>query len=190
MHKKGVGSSFRVNGVRFPLLLRVVGVAAMLLAVMGILSGGFTAFIVMTVDFKQVSEQAFAERLPEKLRRSAEGAKFELLRIRKIISAPEFKLFFYSMALFGLAFNGVLLSIGYSLTRIRAHGIWLFIALMVLFAVYVNGLPRIIDTGSPDAQIHFAAAWGAANVGLAPVLLSYFWIWGPVLALIARGRIF
>jgi hypothetical protein len=179
-----------VNPVRFPFLLRVVGIAAILLAVVGILSGGFTAFIMMTADVERLSEQSLVERLPEQLRREAESAKFQVARIRMIISAPAFKVFFYSMVLFGLAFNSVLLAVGYSLTRIRAGGIWPFIALMVLFAVYVNGLPRIIDTGSRDAQIHFGAAWGAANLGLAPILLSYFWIWGPVLALLSRGRIF
>jgi hypothetical protein len=94
------------------------------------------------------------------------------------------------MSSFGLLLNATLMFLGYLFVRLRPRGIWPFVLWIVLVAVYANGLPRIIRyMWWPDIAFHFAAAWGVGNVGLALILLSYFWIWGPVLTLIAAGTI-
>ena len=178
-----------MNQVRFPILLGVVGIIAILLAALGILLGGATTYVTMTTDFEQLSEQEFTQGLPEEARKEAQTWNVDLAEIRKIMASKEFRLFVYVMSSFVLLFNIVLMFLGYLFVRVRPGGIWPFISLMILFALYANGLPRMMFMWWPAMESEFSGAWGVGNVGLGPILLSYFWIWGPVLTLVARGRI-
>ena len=57
---------------------------------------------------------------------------------------------------------------------------------MVVYALYSHVLPTLI-IGEAEWQMAFGAAWGLGNIGLSLMLVTYFWLWGPALALVGRG---
>jgi hypothetical protein len=178
-----------MNEVRFPLLLRIVGITALLHAGLGLFAGLSMMFVVPRIDPEEFNRRDFTqtfERMPEELRTG--GSKFDSSVMPKIISSREFRLFFYLMASFGLAYNAALVFLGYLFLRVRPKAVWPFICLMLLYPAYFHGLPRIFPWSS-DLASPFAAAWGVGNMGLGLILFTYFWLWGPVLALVARGKI-
>jgi hypothetical protein len=75
--------------LRFPLLLRLVGVATVLHACFGLLLGLMTLFIITRTDFSQWTEQHFTKTLPDEVHREVEVYNFDVSKLPEIVSSSE-----------------------------------------------------------------------------------------------------
>jgi hypothetical protein len=188
--------------IRFPIILRAVGLLAVILAILGLVLGLYSLLAVPRMDpsvftnrKKEIDEriQKSLEALPEETRPDA--SPFDPSVMPRIVSSAAFHAFFYTMTALGLVFNGVLLLAGARLFRVRADWVGPFVALMLAYAVYWHALPllsrvtgrRPLITPSPEWTLSLGAAWGVGNFGLFPMVLTYFWLWGPILVLLGRA---
>jgi hypothetical protein len=183
------------RSVRIPWLLRTVGVVGILHAIIGLLASVMMFFVVPKMDkmdpsiYKEKMSEAMKpmlEKMTEEERKGAEGINSKM---HEIMTSEGFKSFFYSFSAVGLIFNVALIVVGYQLISLRSRSVRIFVGLMVFYFAYTHGLPRILGSGSgvSDWKMNFDAAWGVGNLGIGLMLTSYYWLWGSLLALIARG---
>lgn len=188
--------------VRFPIIFRAVGLLGVILAIPGLVLGLYSLVAVPMMDPSvftnrkaEIDEriQKSLERLTEEARR--EASRFDASVMPRIVSSPAFHAFFYTMTTLGLVFNAVLLLAGARLLRARPDWVGPFVTLMLAYAAYSHALPmlswvtgrRSLISSPSEWELSFGAAWGAANLGLLPMLLTYFWLWGPILVLTGRA---
>lgn len=173
-------------------LIRIVGVIAAIHSTIGLvfgigslflLPGNFDAAMFENPDVKEQIEEAI-QSMPENERPNIQDLDFA--QMADMMNSSEFLQFFYALTLLGIVFNVFLAFIGNRLFQYHFASIGPFVFLMLSYALYLFLLPIAIDSIlDPDTTLKFAGAWGVGNIGLSMMLLTYFWFWGPLLALYA-----
>jgi hypothetical protein len=171
-------------GIRFPIICRVVGFIGMVHAILGLAIGlkAMWSFDPSALDDRDVARATLS---------AAPDTQKETPRINaalaEIIPSARFRLCFYSFATFGLLFNVLLALACCRLLQARAGGLGILLSLTIAYALYSYALPKLIR-GTPESPewFAFAGAWGIGNSGLI-MMGTYFWLWGPALALVGRG---
>ena len=173
-------------------LIRIVGVIAAIHSTIGLvfglgslilLPGNFDSAMFDNPDVKEQIEEAL-QSMPEDERPDAQDLDFA--QMADMMNSSAFLKFFYALTLLGIVFNVLLAFIGNRLFQYHFASIGPFVFLMLAYALYLFLLPIAIDSMlDPDTTLKFAGAWGVGNIGLSMMLLTYFWFWGPLLALYA-----
>lgn len=188
-------TTIRTQTIRYPWVMRSIGALGILHAILGLIFG-FAMFIVVpqmeTMDPSIFEKHRVEETMAPLLERMSEKERSEIrnfnpLQIREIMSSEGFRDFFLLFAVFGILFNLALLFISTFLIRLKAGSVWTFIGLMLSFFLYARCLPYILVGEPIEWHLEFGAAWGIGNSGIAFLLLSFFWLWGPIFALAGRG---
>lgn len=108
--------------------------------------------------------------------------------VSEMLQSPRLRLFGYLMLVLGLIFNAALFYFGYTFAKGRLGCVWAFIALLLCEAVYMYGVPYLLvllmSEGATALSLEIGGAWGIGNMGLSLILLTHFWFWGPVVALV------
>ena len=173
---------------RYPKVLKVVGIVALLHVVLGFILAFASIAFVSPFHFSHLDEASMIkqmEMLPDALKQIA--SEFGLSQILDIISSSEVRVYYWTMILLGFVFNGTLLLIGYQFVCAKLNLLWYFVGLMVCYLGYTIGFQILVSPES-DAALKFSAAWGVGNMGLHLLVLTHFWLWGPLLAVFgAKG---
>ena len=174
-----------MNG-RLRVLVRVVGFVGLVHISLGLLLGPLgwwaswrlTPSALENPEVCRAIEEAVKE-MPEASR--AGGGQPDMAELSRIVTSRSFRLLVSGMALLGLAFNGSIAWLCWGFARGSLEGLRPFLILMAGFALYMYGLPRL---PVPESQLGLTvgAAWGVGNMGLAAFFFTYYWLWGPMLA--------
>jgi hypothetical protein len=175
-------------------LLRGVGLAAMLHAIGGLAIGllsvaSFAAVDADSLDFdgsdpcdSQQVRDAIREGMPKEECQTAMGP-FDAGEMRNVMGSATFRWAYASFVAFGILVNGCLLHAGRLLWKARPGGVtWLVVPMIVLVASWygVGRLWTHAEWGQP-----IAAATGIGNMGIVLLHVTWFWLWGPALCLVA-----
>lgn len=142
----------------------------------------FDASVLSGPEFNASVERAL-EGVPE-----AERSKFDIVQFQHIVDSRPFRLILSGLAGFGILFNGIQVFLCSRLIRARRDEVRAFVVLMVVYAAYTHLLPKLLSGESELAQ-SFSAAWGVGNMGLSILLFTYYWLWGPLLAVLGSIRV-
>jgi len=180
-------------GLRIPIIFRIIGIIALFHALLGLMIGLAFFFIVPKIDSSQIlNDPRFKEQISRHMDKlseeeKAEINKFDMSEISKIMASEGFRSIFKMLTIGGLIFNILLAFVGFQMIQLRPNMLIPFIILMCIFGLYFHLLPKIISYEAELAK-QFGGAWGIGNFGVALLYLSFFWIWGPVLAFISCRR--
>lgn len=169
-------------------LFRTLGVTLIVFSVIGFLLGliglgGLSHLVSTPLDRAELAK--FLSEAPEELR-SATSA-LDDPTVERLFQSPRFRLFGYVMLGLGFVCNSILLYLGVLIIRGDVAAVWPFALLMSGEAAYLYGAPLLLvlfDERS-DMALEFGGAWGIGNMGLSLVFLTYFWLWAPVVAILA-----
>ncbi len=173
-------------------LVRIIGVIAAIHSTIGLvfglgslflLPGNFDPEMFESPEVQQQIEEAL-QAMPEEERPDSRDLDFS--QMADMMNSPEFLQFFYALTIVGIIFNILLAYIGNRLFQYQFSSIGHFVYLMLAFALYLFLLPIIINSMlDPDTALKFSGAWSIGNFGQIVMLATYFWFWGPLVALYA-----
>ncbi|MFO1524121.1 MAG: hypothetical protein U1G05_19265 [Kiritimatiellia bacterium] len=130
-------------------------------------------------------EQALRD-MPETAR--AEAAGLDMTQMHRIMASRSFRAFLIGLTMLGVAFNVAMCLLCSRLARARSDALWAFVLLMGAYALYAYVLPMVFLFQS-EMALSLGAAWGVGNMGVGLLLITYFWLWGPLLVIVGRGRL-
>lgn len=181
-------------GLRIPILFRIIGIIALFHALLGLMIGLALLVIVPKINSSQIlNDPRFKEKISKHMdelseelseEEKSEIDKFDMSEIVKIMDSEGFRSIFKMLAIGGLIFNILFAFVGFQMIRLRPNMLIPFIILMCIAGLYFHVFPKTISWETEFAK-QFAGAWGIGNFGVVLLLLSYFWVWGPVLALLS-----
>lgn len=162
---------------------KLIGTLSLLHAAIGIILVLFSIF-----TFSNMGSTDFTQALNDPEIKNIELSDKERSELHSYLSdineSEEFKTFFWSMISLGFITNILLFYFGYHLFKAKFKFAFAYIALMALIYLYIHKTP-LLATGYENYILSFGAAWGIGNMGIAPMLYTHFWLWGPALTLIA-----
>lgn len=166
-------------------ILRAVGHVGMVHAIAGFILSVFVLFTPEPASL--VGERALVLGLQQAARIMDEALLAEATprsphRLLEVVSTSEFRSYVLWFAAFGAGLTGLLVFACRSLVRSEMAGTGFFLVLMGVNAVYVLGLPVLLAEHAEPVTA--ATAWGIGNLGLSPMMVSYYWLWGPLLVLL------
>ena len=177
-------------GLRIPILFRIIGIIALFHALLGLMIGLVLLVVVPKINSSQIlNDPSFKEKISRHMgelseEEKSEIDKFDMSEIVKIMDSKGFRSIFKMLAIGGLIFNILFAFVGFQMIRLRPNMLIPFIILMCIAGLYFHVFPKTISWETEFAK-QFAGAWGIGNFGVVLLLLSYFWVWGPVLALLS-----
>jgi hypothetical protein len=110
-----------------------------------------------------------------------------MAEIRQIAASRRFRVVLSILTALGAAFNVGLAVLCFRFTRGRPEGLRMFALLMGAYFVYSHVLPKLLPSES-GISTTVAAAWGVGNMGMSLMLVTYYWLWGPILAAAGARR--
>jgi len=164
--------------------IQVTGVLSLVYAVLGLALAAFSISNLDHLKTMDFSEKLIEHHLDEVPEEEKEDATEMLSKLPEIVASFEFKAFYWSMITLGIIVNLLLIYIGYQLLKSRHKYIWWFIGLMAFCIAYMYGAPMFLVSESILA-LTFSAAWGIGNMGISLLLYTYFWLWAPLLIIVA-----
>ena len=168
-------------------IIKFIGGLSLIHALAGIAFAAFSINSVNVNDFENIdfSDPQFSRHLENDQEQDKEEAMAVISKMPEIVVSFEFKAFYWCFILLGLIINLLLLFISYQLIQFNLKFIKWFIGVMLFAISYVYCAPWLIAAESESMlALQFAAAWGIGNIGLSLHLLTYFWLWAPLLVLI------
>jgi|GEM_PF-5140720 len=160
---------------------KFIGSLSLVHAVMGTILVLFSIF-----TFSDMGSTDFTQALNYPEIKNIELSDKERSELHSYLSdineSEDFKIFFWGMTSLGLITNILLFYFGFHLLKAKYKFAFAYIALMALIYLYMHEAPVVI-TEHENHILSFGAAWGIGNMGIAPVLYTQFWLWGPALAL-------
>jgi len=164
-------------------IFKLIGSISLIHALIGIALILFSILTHVNIETADFSQALNDQNINKTIDLSEEETSNILSKLPEMASSNEFNVFYWSMTVFGFITNILLIYFGYKLIKAKHKFALAFIALMSVIFVYMHEVPALVSQQLNHALL-FGAAWGIGNMGISLFATTYFWLWGPVLALI------
>ena len=164
-------------------IFKLIGSISLIHALIGIALILFSIVTHINIETTDFTQGLNDQNISKGIDLSEEETKNIISQLPEIASSTKFNIFYWAMTTFGFIVNVLLIYFGYKLIKGKHNFSLAFITLMIAIFVYMHEVPAIV-TQLPNLALLFGAAWGVGNMGISFFLVTHFWVWGPVLALI------
>ncbi len=173
---------------KYPEIVMTVGIVAILHGCLGfVISFNSIAYIPPIPPSDLVNEKSFEEESWRKVLKVLDEAQKDLEldpeKFMKNNSRKKFKFYVSALVLLVIVFYVSLTYIGYQFVRFKLKFLWPFVGLMIFYLAYFFGFTQLVIL-LVEFSPTFVAAWILGNLGLFPVMATFFWLWGPILAIL------
>lgn len=165
----------------------MLGVVLVLISSIGLLMGSMALLSVSPATQSNMNEAAYntaMQNMQQDMKETPDNISYD--DFQRTMDSPEFKRYVFGMAGFGFLLNLLLLVSSILLIRESPKGFYVMAGAGAAVGIYWHGMTSFAFDGRIDpnnAMDPLAAAWGVGNMGLVLLELSYFWIWGPLVAI-------
>jgi hypothetical protein len=174
------------------MVLRGVGLAATLHAIGGLAIGVLSVAWFAALDPDRLDDATLGDPCDpavvrdrmskEECRAMMDG--FDAAAMRKDMASPAFRRSYAGFVAFGILVNVCLLYVGRLLWKAQPRGAAWLAGVSAALVGYWCVFRLVPETGW---GLSVAAATGIGNMGLAPLIFTWFWLWGPALAVVAMA---